>query len=110
MITDAGKKTKDTYGFLWSRRADKSVAERWHFNAMQDAVGTSIVRGKMGIDIGSGCGYDTYIMARSNPGVTIVSIDISEGVYSTAKFALILDNIKAIRCSFLEVQIGRAHV
>ena len=105
MIAETTKKTKDIYGLLWSRGKNIFPLEGWHFNAMQKAVNELIVRGQIGIDVGSGCGYDTYIMAKHNPGVVIVSIDISDGIFSTAKMAPVFPNIKAMKGSLLEMPL-----
>jgi len=94
-------KTADAYSFLWNKSVEP--VEKWHFNAMQEVVKEPIIRGQMGIEIGSGCGYDTYIMAKANPGVHIVSIDLSDGIYETQKRVSSLANVSLVKCSALSV-------
>lgn len=98
--------TKKTYGFLWER-SRKDVPARWHFNGMQEVVLEPIVRGRIGIEVGSGCGYDTYIMAKANPAVKLISIDISEGIYNTGRLVSSLDNVIAVKCSALDIAVKR---
>ena len=63
--------TKDVYSFLLRQGNSSLPLDLWHFNDMQDIVPESIVRGKIGLEAGSGRGYDTHIMARNNPHVTL---------------------------------------
>lgn len=102
---DTVKETERTYGFLWARNKNISPLNQWHFNFMQEVIGEPIVRGSKGIDIGSGCGYDTYIMAKNNPSVEIVSIDLSDGVYKTRELTFGLENVQIIKCSVLDLPI-----
>lgn len=102
---NASKSTANTYGFLWSRSDAGSPPEKWHYTAMQEVFDEPIVRGRVGIEIGSGCGYDTYIMAKDNPSVVIVSTDISDGIYNTKKITAHLKNVFAVKCSALAVPV-----
>ncbi|MDD4939040.1 MAG: class I SAM-dependent methyltransferase [Candidatus Omnitrophica bacterium] len=79
--------------------------DKWHFNKMEEAINEPLVRGKMGIDIGSGCGYDTYIMAKNNPHVMVVSIDLSDGVHKTKELTFGLRNVRIIKSSILDISI-----
>ena len=72
---------------------------------MQEAIDEPIVRGKIGIDVGSGCGFDSFIMAKNNPSVRIVSIDISDGVYTAKKLSSGLNNIDIIKTSILDIPL-----
>lgn len=99
------KKTERMYGFLWSRDKKILPQNRWHFNSMQDVINEPIVRGHIGIDIGSGCGYDTYIMAKNSPSVKIVSIDLSDGVYKTRELTSELKNVQIVKCSLLNAPL-----
>lgn len=99
------KKTEKTYGFLWRKGKDVFPPERWHFNSIEEAVGSPIVSGRLGIDVGSGCGYDTYIMARNNPSVRIISMDISDGVYKTKNYVSKLSNVYVVKGSALNIPI-----
>ncbi|MBL7197029.1 MAG: class I SAM-dependent methyltransferase [Candidatus Omnitrophica bacterium] len=104
-VMHSEKKTERAYGFLWKKGKNISPLNKWHFNNMQEVIGEPIVRGLQGIDIGSGCGYDTYIMAKSNPCTKIVSIDLSDGVYRTRELASVLKNVQIIKCSILDAPI-----
>lgn len=96
--------TKKTYGLLWGH-SGKDVPPRWHFNAMQEVITEPIVRGEIGIEVGSGCGYDTYIMAKANPAVKLISIDISDGIYKTKQLVSGLGNVMALKCSALNIAV-----
>jgi len=98
-------KTKKNYSFLWTRDSDILPQNRWHFNSMQEVINESIVRGITGIDVGSGCGYDTYIMAKNNPSVRIVSLDLSDGVYSCKGLTSAFRNVMIIKSSVLDTPI-----
>ncbi len=102
---DKFKDTERTYGFLWKRHQNTFPITKWHFNFMQEVIDEPIVRGLKGIDIGSGCGYDTYIMAKYNPSTEIVSIDSSDGVYKTKELTSELENVKIIKCSALSMPL-----
>jgi len=102
---DKTGKTEKSYGFLWTREVALKPAERWHFNNMQEVIDEPIVRGDIGIDVGSGCGFDSFIMARDNPSVKIVSIDISDGVFTAKNLSSALDNISMIKSSILDIPL-----
>ena len=99
------KDTQAVYGFLWAK-LNNGKPQRWHYNNMQETISEPIVRGKRGIDIGSGCGYDTLIMAKSNPAVKIISLEISEGAFKTRKLTCGLGNVWVVRGSALNIPIS----
>ncbi|MBU1999400.1 MAG: class I SAM-dependent methyltransferase, partial [Candidatus Omnitrophica bacterium] len=70
---------------------------------MQELIKEPIVRGARGIDIGSGSGYDTCIMARDNPDTQIFSVDISDGIYITNRLTKDLSNVYPVKASALNV-------
>lgn len=76
---------------------------RWHYNDLQETINQNIVRGTIGIDIGSGSGNDTYIMAMNNPLVKLTSLDISEGVFKTKKRTSSLKNVSIVKGSTLQL-------
>ena len=43
------------YGVLWDKNKETSPPEKYHFDNMQEAIGESLVRRAMGIDVGAGC-------------------------------------------------------
>ena len=104
MMMEVIGETKNTYSLLW-QQSDSAVPQKWHFNAMQEAISEPIVRGRIGIEVGSGCGYDTYIMAKDNPAVKLVTIDISDGIYNTRRLVAGLDNVVAMKCSALDIAV-----
>lgn len=104
---DTVKETKDTYGLLW-RTEGNAIPRAWHFNAMQEVIPEPIVRNGIGIEIGSGCGYDTYIMATENPASKLISIDISDGIYNTGRLVKDLGNVVAMKCSALDIAVKRS--
>lgn len=101
------KKTEKLYGFVWEKADDCMPPDTWHFNKMQEVILDSIVKEGVGIDVGSGCGYDTYIMAKNNPLLKIVSMDISDGVYKTKNFVSKLANAYVIKGSALAIPAKR---
>lgn len=102
---DKIKKTSSAFGFLW-KRIDAKVPSHWqHFDEMQEVIPEPIAKGRCGIDIGSGPGYDTYIMASSNPSVKIISLEISDGIYKTKKLVSGLSNVYLTRASALELPL-----
>ena len=98
---DSLKDTEKTYSFLWRQEDDNLPVREWHYNAMQQVINEPIIRGKIGLDLGSGCGYDTYLMAKDNPSVRIISVDISDGIYKTRKLTRDLANVSTAKCSAL---------
>lgn len=104
---DTLHETRNTYSLLWENSA-AIVPERWHFNSMQDVIPEPIVRGKIGIEVGSGCGYDTCIMAKGNPSVKLITIDISDGIYCTKRLTSRFGNVIPVKCSALDVAVKSA--
>lgn len=100
---DKTKKTQDVYSFLWKKESSSLSSKVFHFNNMQEVIPIPIVSGAIGIDIGSGCGYDTYVMAKNNPEVKIISLDISDGVYRTKEFTKGLSNVRIVKGSVLSL-------
>lgn len=105
MVTEELKNTEKSYSFLWGQNKEALHPEKWHFHAMQEVIGQPIVRGARGIDVGSGCGYDTYLMAKNNPSVKIISIDLSDGVAKTRELTSSLANVGIIKGSILEAPL-----
>lgn len=70
---------------------------------MQEIIPEPIVTGNLGIDVGSGCGYDTYFMAKDNPSVNIIGLDISDGVYTAKEITSQLNNVMIIKGSALNI-------
>ncbi|HNX81998.1 MAG TPA: class I SAM-dependent methyltransferase [Candidatus Omnitrophota bacterium] len=94
-------RTKETYSYLWKQGTSGIPLDRWHFDDLQEMVPEKIVRGTLGLEAGSGKGYDTNIMARNNPCVKIVSLDLSDGVYESKKINVSLNNVRIIQGSIL---------
>ena len=100
------KKTGDIYGFLWRTSGTRQAASPGlHFNKMQEVIPQSIVRGKIGIEIGSGNGEDTCFMAKNNPAVKVISLDLSDGIYMTRNLARDLKNIALLKASALSLPL-----
>ncbi|MFA5410276.1 MAG: class I SAM-dependent methyltransferase [Candidatus Omnitrophota bacterium] len=97
--------TKKKYSFLWSRYQNKEAPETYHFNHVQEVIPDKIVRGRLGIDIGCGCGWDTHIMAKDNPAVRIVGIDISEGISTAFRLNKNLENVNILKASALHIPL-----
>ena len=102
---DSLKDTKRTYGFLWIKNKDIPPIDKWHFHVMQEVIDEPIVRGTIGIDVGSGRGYDTYCMAKNNPLVNIVSMDLSDGVHRVKRLTSELENVNIVKCSLANAPI-----
>ncbi len=99
------EKTKKAYGLLWKKSIDNPEYNHTHFSQMQSTIPEKIVRGTSGIEVGSGCGFDTYAMAVANPGVKIVSLEISNGAYQTKLLTRELKNVSVIKGSAMELPI-----
>lgn len=98
------EKTKKLYGLLWDKNKNTAV-NKWHFTKMQEVIPEPIVTGALGIEVGSGCGYDTYIMAKGNPSVKIISLEISDGVYKARKLTCGLENVWVMKGSALGIPL-----
>lgn len=95
------RETALVYGLVWGKSDGINLPSECHFDKMQQVIPVPIVRGKIGIDIGSGYGYDSYVMARNNPSANVVSLDISDGIYKTKSMFSDLDNGRFIKGSVL---------
>ncbi|MFH1508144.1 MAG: class I SAM-dependent methyltransferase [Candidatus Omnitrophota bacterium] len=102
---DEIKKTGEVYSFLWKKVRNGSAPKTYHFAEIQELVLEPIVRGKIGIDVGTGCGYDTYYMAKNNPGVRIVGLDLSEGIHTAKRISAGLQNAFFLQGSVLELPL-----
>lgn len=105
MLSNKIDKTKNIYGLLWTRKVGVQIPKSYHFNKMQEVISEKILRGSLGIDVGSGCGYDTYIMAKSTPSIKIVSIDISAGVTTNSKVNRDLRNVYVMKGTVLNTPL-----
>ncbi|MFH1888958.1 MAG: class I SAM-dependent methyltransferase [Candidatus Omnitrophota bacterium] len=103
MKSDRQQATEESYGFLWGKCREATAVPKWHFDFVQEAFSEPIVMGKRGIDAGSGCGYDTFIMAAKNPGTRITSIDLSDGVFRTRELTSQLENVEIIKGSLIDM-------
>lgn len=99
------RKTAATYGLLWRKEFIQDVPAYWHLHYIEAVVGHSIARGRCGIEVGSGCGYDTYHLARAHPHLLMLSLDISEGVFTTKKITFQLTNVRVIQGSCLSLPV-----
>jgi ubiquinone/menaquinone biosynthesis C-methylase UbiE len=72
---------------------------------MQEVIPEKIVIGTIGLDLGCGCGWDTYLMSKSNPSVRILGIDISDGVYNAHRLNNSLNNVNIIKGSTEEIPL-----
>jgi ubiquinone/menaquinone biosynthesis C-methylase UbiE len=104
-MTDKIKKTQEIYNLMWNRGRAGVPFENGHLPKMQSVIPEPIVNGSAGIDIGSGFGYDTYVMAKGNPTVKIVSLDLSDGVYKTKKLIRGLNNVWIIKGSVMSLPV-----
>lgn len=98
-------KTAKAYGLLWNKIDPGNIPKKWHFNDLQDLVKDPIARGSIGIDVGSGCGYDTYIISAINPAIRMVSLEMSDGIYMAKTVAASLKNASFIKGSILDMPL-----
>jgi ubiquinone/menaquinone biosynthesis C-methylase UbiE len=91
--------TAKRYSFLWSTYNNVSPPTKYHYQAMQEVIPQQIVSGSKGLEIGCGCGWDTFIMARDNPSVGIISIDISDGIFLASSLNKNLKNTNFLKAS-----------
>lgn len=100
------KETGEVYGFLWNKsKGYPSFPAEGHFTYIQEVIAEPIVRGYVGIDIGCGMGQDTYLMAKSNPGVLVIALDLSDGVYKTRELIGGMNNAGVIKGSAMALPI-----
>lgn len=99
------KETGERYSFLWSKYQNTKPPERYHFNSMQEVIPERIVRGAIGLDLGCGCGWDTFIMAKSNPSVRIIGMDLNKGIYMTSRLQGNLKNAIMVRGSASDIPL-----
>jgi len=102
-ITDTGRR----YSFLWSRYTNILPPKEYHFNSMQEVIPEKIVRGSIGLDLGCGCGWDIFVMAKENPSVRIIGIDISDGVYNALKLCREFNNVNILKASTTDLPLKR---
>lgn len=99
-------KTKESYDILWLQYSGKAPKEKYHFDHMQEVIPDKIVRGKQGLELGCGCGWDLQIMAIRNPSVMIIGMDMSDGVYTAKEVTGDLKNAEVIKGSASAIPFG----
>jgi len=97
--------TQEKYSFLWLKSYKQQPLGTCHFHHMQNVIPDKIVRGSIGIDIGCGCGQDLFRMAKDNPCVHIIGMDISDGVYAASRLCVDLTNVSVIRGSAEDIPL-----
>lgn len=102
---DKIRRTQEVYNLMWNKGSAGILYESGHLHKMQSVIPESIVSGALGIDIGSGLGYDTYVMAKDNPAVKIVSLDLSDGIYKTKELVNELNNVLVIKGSVMSLPV-----
>lgn len=101
LLTD----TVSLYSHVWSGAATSSLQGGAHVDVVEESLEAPVVRGSIGLDAGSGSGGDTAAMARRNPSVEILSVDMSEGVYETRARTASLPNVHVVRGSVLAIPL-----
>ena len=104
-MKDIASKTANLYKLIWQKERDDSPPRRWHFSAMQEVIPEAIVKGSLGIELGSGCGFDTRIMAQNYPSTKIVSLELSEGIFKTKNITSEFKNAMLIQGSVLDIPV-----
>lgn len=101
--------TSGLYSHLWMDLIHAApvgaVHEGRHLEAVEEALGESVVQGTIGLDAGSGSGSDTAAIAGRHPAVEVISLDISEGVYATKQRTATLPNVHVVRGSVLAIPL-----
>lgn len=97
--------TAKLYSHVWETLPLSETNHQPHVEAVQEALGQSVVEGRIGLDAGSGPGLDTDTMARRHPEVEVISLDISEGIYQATRRAHGLPNVHAVRGSVLSIPL-----
>jgi SAM-dependent methyltransferase len=93
------------YSHLWTGQASVASDESSHVEQVEDTLEEPVVRGRIGLDAGSGHGADTLNMAARHPNVEVISLDISEGVYETRWRTKALPNVHVVRASVLSIPL-----
>jgi len=102
------RNTARRYSFLWERQGDMEAPKKCHFDSMQEVIPEAIVRGSIGLDLGCGCGWDTFTMARNNPSVRIIGMDVSDGVHAASRLNYNMKNAIIVRSAASDIPLGDA--
>lgn len=112
LLTDVQDKdaiqTAKLYGRLWKKNNYwelGTVPSNWHSDKIQEVLPHPIVHGNVGVEIGCGSGYDTYLLAKKHPHVIFLSFDMSEGIFTAKKLTENLSNVFLFRASALDIPI-----
>lgn len=110
-VGPTGSQVSDTvslYSHVWNKIAGAASEGSAHVYGVEAALEESVVQGPIGLDAGSGYGLDTATMARRDPSVEIISLDLSEGVYATRQATEGMPNVHVIRGSVLRLPLKSA--
>ena len=92
----------EAYSLLWKNLSQRETLPSCHYKAMQEIVSEKIVSGKIGLEVGCGCGVDLKMMAEENPNTNMIGIDISD-VSPAEKLCQDLKNIRIVKASALNI-------
>jgi glycosyltransferase involved in cell wall biosynthesis/SAM-dependent methyltransferase len=95
--------TDQRYSLLWKGIDNRRSEADSHFVKMQEVIPEPIVSGKLGLEVGCGHGLDTQVMASHNANTDIVSVDISDGVYTAANLNRNFGNVSIVQASALKL-------
>ena len=100
--------TAELYGRLWKKNNYSVIGtstSTWHWDRIQEVLPHPVIHGHIGVEVGCGSGYDTYLLAKKYPNVTFLSFDISEGVFTAKMLTQGLPNVFLFRASALNIPI-----
>lgn len=99
------KLTQKRYSFLWKKFRNNSALEEYHYRFMAQVIPVKIASGKIGLDLGCGAGLDTYLLAKENPSIKIIGIDISDGIYEARRISEKLNNVRIVKGSVTRIPL-----
>jgi SAM-dependent methyltransferase/uncharacterized protein YbaR (Trm112 family) len=98
---DILEKTVEVYSHIWTRVEASGSSGPAHVEDVEEALGEKVTQGTIGLEAGSGNGTDTGVLARRHPEIEVISLDVSEGVYSTLRRTAGIPNVHVVRASVL---------
>lgn len=102
------EKTVEVYSHIWTHLESPDTGGPAHVEDVEAALGEKVTQGTIGLEAGSGNGADTGVLAKRHPEIEVISLDMSEGVYSTLRRTAGLPSVHVVRASVLALPVKSA--
>lgn len=95
------RRTKDSFGYQWTRFSEMAVDFRENFLNYIRPIDEPFFKGKRGLDVG--CGFGRHIFHAATFGAEMVGVDISAAIDSTRRNVAHLPNVHLVQANLYQL-------